>query len=269
MLNRTKYLEFIFGYNGKEYYYIDILNAIRDVGIKNGDSIFVHSDLQSFGKLNRSITRNEFLEVYIDALKEAIGENGNLIMPTFSYSFCNNEDFDPDSTPSTVGIMTEHFRKMRNVRRSIDPIFSVAALGPDKNYFTDVGTECFGKQSVFEKLYNRDVKIIFLGETFDITYMHFVEQRFGVPYRFIKEFKGKIKIGQKMEWFTFKYYVVYLDKKVRYDLDEIAEYLNKCDVLKKVELGFSKIRSVGAYDACNVITNGLARDIHILLKALP
>jgi len=256
----------IFTYNDKEYHVEDIIDALKQSGIKNGDSIFVHSDLKSFGKLNNKITRQEFLESFIEALKKTVGEHGNIIMPTFSYSFCKNEIFDPETTPSTVGILTEYFRKLKEVKRSIDPIFSVSALGPDKDYFTDVGTNCFGDKSIFMKLYDKNAKIVFLGETFDITYMHFVEQKCGVLYRFIKKFKGEIKCGNKLEEFVFDYNVRPLDKDVNYDLEGIADFLESKGVLKKAELGNSKIRVVNAVDTFNELEKGFENNIYLLLK---
>lgn len=252
----------IFTYNGKKYYTLDIINALKRAGIKIGDSIFVHSDLKSFGKLNNKITREEFLGSFIKALKKTVGESGNIIMPAFSYSFCKREIFDPETTPSTVGILTEYFRKLKGASRSIDPIFSVAAIGPDKEYFIDVGTNCFGKNSIFEKLYDKNVKIIFLGKTFDITYMHFVEQKYGVTYRFIKKFKGKIKIGNDFKEFIFDYNVRPLDKNINYDLEGIADFLWGEGVLKRAGLGNSKIRAVNAVDAFNKIIKALtAREL--------
>jgi len=256
----------IFTFNEKEYYTQDIINAFEQTGIKIGDSIFVHSNLKSFGKLNNKIMRNEFLESFIEALKITVGEKGNIIMPTFSYSFCKKEIFDPEITPSTVGILTEYFRKLKGIKRSIDPIFSIAAFGPDKEYFSDVGTNCFGEKSIFEKLYNKDVKIVFLGETFDITYMHFVEQKYGVPYRFIKKFKGKIKLGNKLKEFVFDYNVKPLDKNINYNLEGIADFLEDKGVLKKTELGNSKIRVINAVDAFNEIIKGFKQNIYLLLK---
>ena len=235
----------------REYSIDDIIESLREVGIKEGDSIFVHSDLRFFGKLPIGATREDFLGGFLKALLGAIG-NGNLIMPTFTYSFCKDEVFDPDTTPSKVGVLTEYFRKQGGVKRSKDGIFSVAAIGPDKDYFTDVSNDCFGKNSIFEKLYDRDAKIVFLGPRFDITYMHFVEQSYGVPYRWIKMFGG------------FAYNVGPLDKDFQYDLEGIADSLKF--VLKETKLGNSKIRVVGAVDAFDEITEGLKRDINFLLK---
>lgn len=260
------HIKSIFKYNGKEYSSTDILKALRELGIKEGGSIFVHSQLQYFGKIMDNIKREEFIEAFIDALKTSIGKNGNLIMPTFSYTFCKKEDFYLDMTPSSVGIMTEHFRKMENVKRSIDPIFSIAAFGPDSNYLTDVGNNCFGKDSIFEKLYKKNVKLVFLGERFDITFMHFVEQRLSVHYRFIKKFKGRIKIGNEMKEFVFDYNVRPLDKNIEYDLEKIAKYLKTCGVLREVKLGHSKIRSVDSVDAFNMITKAIKKDVYFLLK---
>jgi len=256
----------IFTYNEKEYYVRDITNALKQAGIKKRDSVFVHSDIKSFGKINNKINREEFLEAFIEALKKTVGKGGNIMMPTFSYSFCKKEIFDPKTTSSTIGVLTEYFRKLKRVKRSIDPIFSVAALGPDKNYFTDVGTNCFGEKSIFEKLYDKNVKIVFLGENFSITYIHFVEQRCGVPYRFIKKFKGKIKLGNKLKEFVFDYNVRPLDKNIDYNLEGIANFLENNGALKKATLGNSKIRAVNAVDAFNELKKGLKNNVYLLLK---
>ena len=256
----------IFRYNGKWYYTKDIVDALKKAGIKIGDSIFVHSDLKSFGKIDNKITIVEFLGCFIEALKQATGQSGNIIMPTFSYSFCKKEIFDSENTPSKVGILTNYFRKLASVKRSMDAIFSVAVLGPDKDYFIDVGTDCFGKKSIFEKLYDRNVKIVFLGETFDITYIHFIEQRCGIAYRFIKKFRGQIRHGSELEEVIFDYNVRPLDRNIEYDLEGIASFLDDTGVLKKTKIGNSKIRVVSAVDAFNVISNGFKENIYLLLK---
>ena len=259
----------IFADTGRTYTYGDILCALQKVGIQSGDTLFVHADLKSFGKVIAGLDRKTFIEAFIAALQECIGQSGNLIMPTFTYSFCKKEVFDPQATPSAVGILSEQFRALPGVMRSNDPIFSVSAWGADKNFFADVGPDCFGVNSVFEKLYDRDAKIIFLGDTFDITYIHFVEQHFGVPYRFIKHFTGVIKTKERLRECTVSYNVRPLDKNIEYDLERIAKYLNLKKVLKAVPLGYSKIRCVGAVDAFKAITQGLTEDIYIFLKDRP
>ena len=171
----------LFKYGDKEYGKPDVLIALKKVGVISGDNLFVHSDLESFGKLAYKIRREELLGGFLEALKGAVGEKGTIIMPAFSYSYCKGEIFDPEKTPSTVGVLTEYFRTQPSVLRSSDAIFSVAALGPDAAHFINVGKNCFGPGSIFEKLQDKNVKIVFLGETFDMTYMHFIEQHCHSP----------------------------------------------------------------------------------------
>jgi aminoglycoside 3-N-acetyltransferase len=258
--------EHVFEHAGKRYSREDILSALREAGIRQGDTIFVHSDLTAFGKILPDVSREEYLDAFISALQEAVGEQGTLIMPTFSYSFCKKQQYDPATTPSTVGILTERFRKLPGVVRSNDPIFSAAAWGKDKEYFTTVGTDCFGANSVFEKLHERDALIVFLGPRFDITYMHFIEQRYEVPYRFIKNFSGTMITPGGPRELTVAYNVRPLDQDIDYDLERIAAFLDARGALKKTQLGHSIIRCVRAKDAFKHITEGFGQNIRLLLK---
>ncbi len=256
----------IFEADGKRYVYADLLKALRDAGLRRGDTVFVHSDLKSFGKLVFPISRAEYIESFIGAFVETIGPEGNLILPTFSYSFTKKEVFDPLLTPSTVGVMSEHFRTLPGVLRSLEPIFSVAAIGPDSKFYTDVSSDCFGKGSIHEKLYERDARLVFLGQTFDITYMHFVEQRYGVSYRYRKKFSGDFRIKGQIVPGEVEYNVRALDQSVDYDLEGIASRLDAAGVLKKSRLGDGQIRVVSAVDAYRVIWKGLEQNVRFLLK---
>jgi aminoglycoside 3-N-acetyltransferase len=256
----------IFADDVREYRYGDILESLRQAGISRGETIFVHSDLTTFGRIIDVRDRTEFVQCFIDALNECIGPEGTQIVPTFSYSFCKNELFDVTDTPSTVGILTEQFRKLAGVYRSQDAIFSVAALGPESGYFTEVGNNCFGENSVFEKLFQRNARLVFLGKRFDITFMHFAEQCLGVSYRFLKRFPGQSRIGGELRDAEYFYNVRDLSRNVLYDLEKIASYLKQAAVLREAPLGHSRVRTVSARDAFNVLTTGLQRDPNLLLK---
>jgi len=258
---------YLFEHEGKKYGRSDILEALRTLGITKGDALLVHSDLKSFGKINPAVKKNEYTGAFIDALKEAVGPAGTILMPCFSYTFCNEgEVYDPVETPSTMGILAERFRTLPDVSRTIDPIFSVAIGGKEKDYFMDVGTDCFGEGSIFEKIYTKKGKIVFFGPLFTITYMHFVEQRYGVPYRYMKEFSGRIKLNGSLHDYTFKYYVRHLDRKVGYNFEDVARFLDRQGVLKTAPLGYDKIRAVSAVDCYNKMTEGFKRDVTFLLE---
>ncbi len=229
--------------------------------------MFVHSDLTLFGKVNPAIKKNEYVDAFINIFKEAVGSEGTVMIPCFSYSFCNGEMFDPLTTPSKVGILAERFRMLPDTIRTIDPIFSVGIWGQGQNYFKAIGTDCFGKNSIFEKLYEKNAKIIFIGPTFDMTYLHFIEQRYGgVPYRYMRQFRGQIKLDGTLVDYTFDYSVRSRERTFRYALEDIAQFLDDQGVLKKAKLGYSAIRLVNAVDCYHKIIQGLENDIWFLLE---
>ncbi len=255
----------LFAYQGREFSIGDLIKALTALGIKPEDRLFVHSDLRSFGKVNPQISQEDYPKAFVDALTRIVGENGTIIMPTFSYSFCRGEIYDPRETASTVGSLTEYFRQLPGVERTIDPIFSVAIWGAGQEFYQRVGSNCFGQDSIFQKIYDADFKILFLGETFALTFLHFIEQDMGVPYRYIKRFTGKIKVGSQLAMHAFDYYVRDLNQDPCYNLERIADCLKNGGFLHEVALGFSKIRVVGAGDAYKTIAQILRKDRRGLL----
>jgi aminoglycoside 3-N-acetyltransferase len=257
---------YLFEYDGQKLSAKDLTNTLKEVGIGLGDKLFIHSDLRSFGKVNPQISKEEYLGAFVEVLINLVGKEGTIIMPTFSYSFCKGEIYNPKETLSTVGSLTEYFRQLPDVMRTIDPIFSVATWGDNKESYMNVGFNCFGDKSIFKKIHDEDFKILFLGETFDMTYLHFIEQSFGVPYRYIKKFTGKIKIDNKLKEYTFDYYVRDLEQNSTYDLERIADFLESKGVLKKASLGFSQIKVVGTRDVREKIIEELKENNKFLLK---
>lgn len=238
----------IFEDGARKYYYSDILEALRKVGIRKGDAIFVHSDVAKFGKLADIRDRGEFLDLMLAALKEAVGAKGTIIMPTFSYSFTKKEVYDPDKTPSTVGVLTEHFRKQPGVKRTEHPIFSAAAWGGEKEYFGhDSAKDCFGQGTIFGKIYKKNAKIVFFGAFFEsCTFIHSLEQLFGAPYRFNKSFTGKISVGGKVREETCDYFVRSLDGSANPEFSVFEAHLVKNGFIKRAKLGSGEILAVSS-----------------------
>jgi len=63
----------------------------------------------------------------VDALLEAVGRTGTVMMPTFNHG--RAEVFDINETPSTNGLITETLRKRPNAVRSMHPTHPYAAIG--------------------------------------------------------------------------------------------------------------------------------------------
>jgi len=208
--------------------------------IHRGDTICIFSDITSFGfppSLKEQIKKNGpiiIMDSYIDTLKEIVGPTGLIILPTFTYSATKKEIYDPDKTPSTVGALTEHFRKQNDVKRSLHPIFSFAAWGTEAEKFLQLENyNCFGEGSIFQKLYDRNATYLLFGVDMQhgATYIYFSEEKLNVPYRYPKQFTGKIKNNNQETEITFSYFVrkleiPYNDSRDRLQLESLQRNIS-------------------------------------------
>jgi aminoglycoside 3-N-acetyltransferase len=161
----------------------DLIKNLMASGIKRGDTIMLHSSLSKVGNIK------EGAKAVIEALLEWIGPEGNLVMPAYSYinSMENTAKekeyiFDPLTTPSVVGIITEEFRKRPGVKRSYHPTHSVCAYGPQADYITEghfYAKTNFGPDTPFHRIRELKGKIVGLGIPIGpVTIYHSVEDFF-------------------------------------------------------------------------------------------
>ena len=97
----------------------DLVQGFRDLGLKRGDIVFVHSALSTLGYVEGGA------DTLIDALLEAVGPEGTVVMPTFG----TRGVFDRERSSTGLGTVPETFRKRDGVVRSLHPTASVAAYG--------------------------------------------------------------------------------------------------------------------------------------------
>ena len=221
---------------------IKLKSLFKSLGLKKNDTVFVHSSLFSLGIIDKGI------DGFHSALKEVIGVYGTIIVPTFTYSFRRNEKFDIQNTPSakTIGLYSEYIRKKNSVRSS-DPLFSMAAIGPMANKLMKRNSfNCFGEHSIYEKLFDQDVKFLCIGISYSSglsAFMH-IEKKAKVPYRKDLMLSG-ISIGSKGE--QYKDYVIHFarDEKnffdgAKIDREEMGLYLEKNKISKSLNYRYGK-----------------------------
>jgi len=100
---------------------VEIVDTLRAMGLKAGDIVIVHSSLSSLGEVPGGA------ETVVDALLEAVGPDGTVVVPTFATP---DPVFNPESSPTTLGAVAEALRRRPGAVRSLSPVASVAALGP-------------------------------------------------------------------------------------------------------------------------------------------
>ncbi|HEC1773864.1 TPA: aminoglycoside N(3)-acetyltransferase [Campylobacter lari] len=182
-------MQALFKHNDKIFYKHDLIQTLKNLGIKKGDILYPHTEIYNFGI--PLIDGKTLLQTILDCFFEVIGKEGTLIMPTFTYSFCNQEIYDKTNSISKMGVLNEYFRKQKGVKRTNDPIFSFAVKGAKEELFLKDTTSCFGDDSIFAEFKKQNGKIVLFGNhTLGCTFFHHIEEKAGVSYRYSKDFSG-------------------------------------------------------------------------------
>lgn len=224
--------------------YGNILQTLLDLGADDCDVLFVHSDI-SFGMVEKGIKRKELKEILVDVLLDTGVRT--IMFPTFTFSFCNREDYDIENSPTPMGMLPDYVRKRSDAHRTDDPIMSVAILGDTTGFEKMTGDSSCGKGGIFHQLHTcgKKVRFLFFGTvvTRCFTYLHYVEEIKQVKYRYLKEFEGDVIADGKRQKREVQVYVRYKDVIATLPAD-FSEGLEKNGILKQKKIGNSSISVV-------------------------
>ena len=162
--------------------------AARECGVAPGDTLMFHSSLSSIGTVEGGP------DTVIDGFLDVLGPGGTLAVPTLCRAKKGEEalifdQWDPTTSPSYVGAITEHFRRRPDAVRSDNATHSVAAIGARAVELTaDHGARgarlcCFGvgafaASSPWQRFFDWNAAYGFIGVNFTVnTMVHFVECR--------------------------------------------------------------------------------------------
>lgn len=273
----------------RDLYQTDIIKSLSEAGVEAGDIVFVHSfthtpffeefgsdvftqshtHTHGFGELGEIRNIEKYCNALIECFIEAVGSEGTVIMPTFTYSFFEGEKYSPCNSVSKAGIITEVFRTRKGAIRSLHPIYSIAAIGKKAKYHAKLEDKtCFGSKSFFAKLLKKDAKIIFFGAPFgSIIFLHFIEKSFGVPYCYSKKFSGTIltKDGESEDAFTC--FVRPSDGSVVYDFSRLEDYFLKNGPMKMVPLGKGWVKCISSKSIYKECFKELSKNPQFFLKS--
>lgn len=153
---------------------------LRRLGLAPGDAAVVHSSLSSLGWVEGGA------DAVIDALLDAVGEEGTLLVPTFTSGATDTEPFVRVRTPSRTGAVTEAVRRRPASARSRHPTHSVTALGRDAaDLVVDHSyAESLGVDSPLHRAVERGAKILLLGvDHTSNSAVHVAEKQVGLPFK--------------------------------------------------------------------------------------
>ena len=179
----------------------DIVSSLRELGLKRGDNVGVHSSLSAFGYVEGGA------DAVVDALIETVGPEGTVVVPTYS---SNNEDvpktpediklgvtwkyrvlpYDPENDTCWTGAIPNAFLKRKEALRNSHPTHSLTAIGPR--------AEELNKE--WADLLEADGYILLLGVTLSCcSSMHLGERGIQLPQRILDKITPPPELAEKYE----------------------------------------------------------------------
>ena len=233
----------------------DIRSAFHTVGLAKGHVVMVHTSLSQIGYVCGGA------QTVIEALIEAVGEEGTIMMPTQSWKNLDPEDgvhweveeeyrsiireswpaYDKRITPTnTMGAVAEMFRLWPGAMRSDHPARSVAAWGKQAEFLTSGHdlSNIFGDGSPIGKLYELNGDVLLIGVGYDKnTSLHLADVRAQYPGKHnCLEYSAVMENGKRI-W--KEYETLYVDGE---DFDEIGTAFERTEAVRKTSLGNAELR---------------------------
>jgi aminoglycoside 3-N-acetyltransferase len=171
----------------------DLQAELADHLSPDTEIVMVHSSLEG---LQPMYTGN--IKGLLDALIELCGENQTLAMPAYFFGGRRGDPiayyrerplFDIRRQPSETGLLTELFRRRKGVRRSLHPVASVTALGPQADELVanhHLAKTSFGEGTPYAFMAQRRTAIVGIGTEYfrSLTQVHAAEDLLGERYPF-------------------------------------------------------------------------------------
>lgn len=244
----------------------DLLRKLIEVKAHQSDILYIHTDM-SFGVPNPKFTKNDLLQIFLDVLLEL--KVPTLCFPTFTFSFCNQEEYSVLKSKSYMGALNEFVRKKPEAIRSKDPLMSVALLGENKDLVESIGRFSVGKDSTFDKLHSAsNVKFLFLGVSAAkcFTYTHYIENCLNVPYRYDREFRGIVVDGEQKTEEKYNLFIRYKDV-VPTSKNEYEQFLINNNYMLHSSCGNSTISCVDEKISFTTLCEKIHSNINYMLDS--
>lgn len=253
-----------------DYTRADIKAAMDRLPLERGDVVFCHSNVGMFGRCEGVTSSRELCESLVAAIMDRIGPNGTLCVPAFTYSFPKGEVFEVGSSPPSMGILTDHILSLFANVRSLDPCYSVAAIGRGaRSLLVHAPENSFDiAASFFARFWREDGKILNLNFDAGSTLVHHVERMLDVPYRFDKTFQGTIRRPSGVEWRQRStIFVRYLDDALEARFEAFDALARQQGKFVTTKLGRGEMGVISAEDTYSLIAETLPKRPWFLTKA--
>ena len=144
----------------------EVEGALRECGLGEGDACFMQASMSAFGGFENGP------DTVLDALGAVAGSEGTIAMPAYPLTgpaiehLAADPLFDPLTTPSRMGAISEGFRLSQGTLRSIHPTHSTVVRGPGAEAIVaghETAATPFGEGTPFPRIVERDALQLFFG----------------------------------------------------------------------------------------------------------
>lgn len=157
-------------------------DQLESMGLKGDETILIHSSMKAIGVVDGGA--DTVLDAWMEYFKD-----GLLLLPTHTWKTVNadNPVYNPYTTPSCVGLLTNMFMKRDGVIRSLHPTHSMSGYG--KNAAEYLAGEEYNNTpctpgGCYDRLKEVGGKVLLVGVGHERnTYIHSVEEVLNVPNR--------------------------------------------------------------------------------------
>jgi aminoglycoside 3-N-acetyltransferase len=259
----------------KSYSVAELVKALSDVGVRDGDIIYLPTRLFGLGPLLDANGRDDLVVRFYEGVRAAIGDSGTLVVPTYTQQVGRHGvPYVHELTECETGIFSEYVRKLPGARRSLHPVFSISAIGPQAAAITDdISPVAFGRESAFDRLYQYGAKTVCAGFPYysgHVTALvHYVETMFAVPYYYNKYVLAEVWAGGGQITRPFVINVRYLDGECEFDFRRYIDTIAEAGELKSAACGSGMLYAVDIRRMVEIGLRLLREDIYAFLAAPP
>jgi aminoglycoside N3'-acetyltransferase len=259
-----------FQYNQK-----DIIKALVAAGLEEGDTAYFSTSLGMIGLAEGVKTQEDLNFLFFEAIKEVIRPVGNILVPTYSYTISKGTRndpaiFDPLTTPSEIGPFPDFILKQKGVVRSLDPMMSIAGLGPKvQEFFEDLPPTSYGAGSLYARLVDTpNTKCVSIGIGPNWTpFIHYADWRSQVPHRYDKLFYGGIKKPSgDVEYTYWLYSVRAMIHESWADAHELGKRATEAGIWSYAPLGRARVYVCGYKEYFDFVMSLMKDDKWLMAK---
>jgi aminoglycoside N3'-acetyltransferase len=234
----------------------EFADALRNAGVREGETVHVQSKLYTVGPVDSGDDREAILEFYLSGFREVLGPGGTLTVCTAFEDYGRYAvPFVWEESPSRLGVFSEYVRTRPGAVRSMHPIVSVTALGAKaREICGGPHFEGFGYESPWGRLQRMNAKFMALGLGFrdSMTFAHYIERLYGVPYQYTKIYRTPVFSAGREVAGPFTMSVRYLDFGIGGNLTLFEERLLSEGKARQVPVGRSFLQITTAEEAVEV-----------------